>query len=116
MKPPIQMKSSDSNKTPGSERPSVPQFCWATYIDKGEMREMWAIRGDFPREEVLPALLRIAKGVKNELLDHIMPGSGDKTWAELEELIGSDTSPESDEKGVRSDKVLTLATKPSDEG
>lgn len=112
-KEPIQMKSSDSNKNPGSERPAVPQFCWATYItDKGERRETWAITGNYPREEVLPALLRIAKGVKNELLDHIMPGSGDKTWAELEALIRS----ESDAKVAKSEKVLTLATKPSEEG
>ncbi len=116
MEKPIQMRSSDSNKTPGNEKPAVPQFCWATYItEEGETREMWAIRGNFPKEEVLPALLRIAKGVKEKLLDHIMPGEGDMVWAEIEKLIGVDTTLEGDETVARSDKVLTLATKPTDE-
>ena len=96
VKQPIQMKSSRKNQNVESGK-QIPQFCWATYItDEGEMREMWAVKGSFPKEEILPALLRIAKGVKEGLLDHISPGEGDMTWAEIEKLIGDDTSPESD--------------------
>ncbi len=112
-KEPIRMKSSSSDSNKETIQGNlIPQFASAIYIEKGEEKITYRIIGGFPKTEILPGLLRMAKKVKAELIDHIAPGAEQEEAMEaLEELV---EDAENDETVAHKAKVLTLDTKPTE--
>lgn len=113
MKEPMQMKSSKS-KNPDKVN-LIPQFVSAVYIDsEGKHRITYNLMGGFPKQEVLPALVEIAKHYKENLLDHFDPS--DEQQRAMDALIElAEQPPETDEDRPERDNVILFDPKPTEE-
>lgn len=85
----IQMRSSSLSKQ--KEQPDQPdiieQFASAMYLDEaGEIKFVYHVVGNFPKDRIIPTLIEMAEHVKTHLLDHIMPGQSEEAMAEMRNL------------------------------